>query len=73
MRAPCANCPDKGCGAKHASCQAYQEWSEKRTAVNKKAHAIGEATFGGIYDSQKRRETVAQRGMGFRKKFGKGQ
>jgi hypothetical protein len=29
-QAPCKDCPEKGCGSKHDSCQKYQEWDKER-------------------------------------------
>ena len=26
MRCPCIDCPDKGCGEKHDSCEEYRAW-----------------------------------------------
>lgn len=29
MICPCKNCPDKGCGTKHDSCELYKLWIKK--------------------------------------------
>ena len=29
-RSPCSDCPEKGCGAKHDTCEKYQDWNRKR-------------------------------------------
>ena len=33
--APCGSCPEKGCGAKHATCEAYIEYRKAADAYNK--------------------------------------
>lgn len=41
--APCKTCPDKGCGSRHDSCPAYQEWRAEMDAVREavaKHHAL---------------------------------
>ena len=30
--APCKDCPERGCGTKHDTCEAYQEWLAERIA-----------------------------------------
>lgn len=33
--APCRDCPEKGCGAKHATCEAYIAFRKAADAYNK--------------------------------------
>lgn len=33
--APCGRCPEKGCGAKHATCEAYIAYRKAADAYNK--------------------------------------
>ena len=33
--APCGSCPEKGCGAKHATCEAYIAYRKAADAYNK--------------------------------------
>lgn len=33
MIAPCRDCPEKGCGAKHDTCEAFREYREKKDAM----------------------------------------
>lgn len=33
---PCANCPDKGCGSRHDTCEKYQAWDRERKEMLKK-------------------------------------
>ena len=41
---PCANCPDKGCGSRHDTCEKYKEWIWQRNKVLKKHNEEVEAT-----------------------------
>ena len=33
MRCPCVDCPDKGCGEKHDTCEGYQAWKAEHNAA----------------------------------------
>lgn len=35
-RAPCLDCPDKGCGPKHDTCEKYQEFKKKQMDMQSK-------------------------------------
>ena len=37
MIAPCRDCPERGCGAKHDTCEAYQEYVKQRE-IMREAH-----------------------------------
>ena len=36
--APCRDCPEKGCGKKHDTCEAYQKWAQDKIRVK---HLMG--------------------------------
>lgn len=50
---PCKECPEKGCGAKHDTCEQYTEWQkqlEKRNAAERNFHKGNDT----ISDAKKR-------------------
>lgn len=38
IKCPCVNCPDKGCGPKHSTCELYLNYSAEIKRVGKKAN-----------------------------------
>jgi len=41
LKCPCKECPEKGCGAKHNTCEAYAKWRallDKRNAAEREYH-----------------------------------
>ena len=48
-QAPCKDCPEKGCGSKHDTCERYQEWDRERKAYLQQKSVECEI-IGGTYD-----------------------
>lgn len=45
-RSPCADCPEKGCGSKHDSCEPYQAWfAERKELLKRKSDAYAIDTY----------------------------
>ena len=43
---PCTECPEKGCGSKHDSCESYQAWvKEKEEIMNREREEKASITF----------------------------
>lgn len=38
MNCPCKNCPERGCGEKHDTCEPFIRWTAWRAEVNKTRH-----------------------------------
>ena len=36
LRAPCIDCPEKGCGSKHDTCAKYQDFKKKQLDIQNK-------------------------------------
>ncbi len=45
-RSPCADCENKGCGAYHDKCEAYQEYAAERHFVSKKKEENIDESYG---------------------------
>lgn len=48
LRAPCVDCPDKGCGPKHDTCEKYLEFKRKQKEIQDqklKARKDGEYVY----------------------------
>lgn len=43
MRAPCMDCPERGCGAKHDTCERYQAFVAERAREREERKAVVEA------------------------------
>lgn len=64
--APCGSCPEKGCGAKHATCEANIEYRKAADAYNKNKvehinrgmETIGRTARARKYDRAKREGRV---------------
>jgi hypothetical protein len=44
MKAPCKNCPRRGCGKEHDTCKAYQDFVRERAVANARRGAEHEIT-----------------------------
>ena len=64
--APCGSCPEKGCGAKHATCEAYIAYGKAADEYNKSKveriergmETIGKSARARKYDRAKREGRV---------------
>ena len=64
--APCGSCPEKGCGAKHATCEAYIAFRKAADEYNKSKverkervmETIGKSARARKYDREKREGRV---------------
>ena len=64
--APCGSCPEKGCGAKHATCEAYIAYRKAADEYNKNKveriergmETIGKSARARKYDREKRKGRV---------------
>ena len=64
--APCGSCPEKGCGAKHATCEAYIAYRKAADEYNKSKveriergmETIGKSARARKYDRAKREGRV---------------
>ena len=64
--APCGSCPEKGCGAKHATCEAYIAYRKAADEYNKSKveriergmETIGKSARARKYDREKRKGRV---------------
>ena len=64
--APCGSCPEKGCGAKHATCEAYIAYRKAADEYNKSKveriergmETIGKSARARKYDREKREGRV---------------
>ena len=64
--APCGSCPEKGCGAKHTTCEAYIEYRKAADEYNKSKveriergmETIGRSSRERKYDRAKREGRV---------------
>ena len=64
--APCGSCPEKGCGAKHATCEAYIAYRKAADEYNKSKveriergmETIGKSAGARKYDRAKREGRV---------------
>ena len=42
MTIPCKDCPDKGCGSRHDTCESYQAWRRENDKVKARRAADAE-------------------------------
>ena len=42
MTMPCKDCPDKGCGSKHDTCEPYQAWCRENRKTLERRSVIAE-------------------------------
>lgn len=74
MICPCKDCPDRGCGERHDSCEPFRIWKKERDETNRwlKAHTEPPISEAGIKGKNERLRRGKSRKWNLKNQYNRG-